>query len=144
MAKVLETLDELVDQFGELGDNLVLAVEESITVNNKAWESGHVTGRQMKEILDQHRKDTIEAVNCQLQQLRAELKQVIQQGGYVGGSELKGFEVDVKSGVTSGGGGAQEVRTVFHYDGRHFAVPKGYQFPKANLRNGLRFGYKIR
>ena len=137
VAKVLETLGELVGQFGEHGDNLMLAVEEAL--DSKAWESGHVTGSRLREILDEYRKDSIEAVDRQLQGMRDELKQVIQLGGIRGGSELEGFEVDLGSGGESGGGGGQQVRTLFSYDGRFFAVPKGYQFPKANLRDGLRY-----
>ena len=40
-------------------------------------------------------------------------------------------------GGASGGGGGQLVRNVFSYDGRFYAVSREYQFPKANLRDGL-------
>lgn len=141
VAEVLDTLGELVCQFGEHGDKLMLAVEEAL--DSKAWESGHVTGNRLKEILEDYKKESIETVDRQLQGMRAELQQVIQQGhnrSGGGGSEFEGFEVDLESGRASEGGeGGLQVRTVFSYDGRFFAVPKEYKFPKANLRDGLRY-----
>jgi len=96
VAQVLDKLDELVQQFGQHGDNLMLAVEEAL--DNKAWESGHVTGSRLKEILDEYRKDSIEAVDRQLTGMRAERRQVIRQGGqgHPGeqDSNVEGYEID--------------------------------------------------
>jgi hypothetical protein len=114
----------------------MLALQEAL--DNKAWESGHVTGSRLKEILDDYRKESVETIDRQLHGMRAELRQVIERGGHVGGGEMDGSEVDLESGGMSGGGGRQQVKTVFAYDGQFFAVPKGYKFPKANLRDGLR------
>ena len=149
VTEVLDTLGELVRQFGEHGDNLMIAVEEAL--DNKSWDSGHVTGSRLKEILESYKKESIETVDQQLKGMRVELRRVIEQGrrdrsltGEVGGSNFEGgfeggrfHEEDSESG-DGGGGGVPKARTVYHYDGRFFAVPTGYQFPKANLRSGLR------
>ena len=106
VAHVLDKLDVLVQQFGDHGDNLMLAVEEAL--DNKAWESGHVTGSRLKEILDEYRKESIETVDRQLTGMRAELRKIIQQGehGRHGDdSDIEGFEIDLESGGGSGGGG---------------------------------------
>jgi hypothetical protein len=139
VSNVLETLDTLVHQFGVHGDNLMLAVEEAL--DNKAWESGHVTGSRLKEILDEYRKESIAAVDRQLNGMRVELRRVVRPGEqehHGADSDLEGFEIDLESGGGSVGGAGRKVRTVFSYDGRFYAVPMGYQFPKANLKDGLR------
>ena len=58
------------------------------------------------EILDEYRKETIEAIDRQLHGMRAELRQVMaqgEQGGHREGSEFDGFEVDLESGGSTGG-----------------------------------------
>ena len=136
VSNVLETLDTLVHQFGVHGDNLMLAVEEAL--DNKAWESGHVTGSRLKEILDEYRKGSIAAVDRQLNGMRVELRRVVRPGEqehHGADSDLEGFEIDLESEGGSVGGAGRKVRTVFSYDGRFYAVPMGYQFPKANFKD---------
>ena len=60
VSEVLDTLGNLVHQFGEHGDNLMLAVEEAL--DSKALDSVHVTGSWLKEILETYQKDSIDAV----------------------------------------------------------------------------------
>jgi hypothetical protein len=156
VAEILDTLGELVRQFGEHGDNLMFAVEEAL--EGKAWESGHVTGARLKQILDEYKKESIESVDRQLSGMRAELRQVVDSnrrraaGGGMAGSTDEwpddglggflddGFGVveDGDSGATGGQELVRRVRTKYQYDGRFFAVPKGYQFPRAKLKDGLR------
>ena len=142
VAEVLDTLGDLVRQFGEHGDNLMLAVEEAL--ENKAWEGGHITGSKLKEILESFQKDSLKSVDQHLQGMRVELREAIRrqgQGGDAEGDDLDFFGTmvfdDHPDGTGGGGGGSRKVNK-FSYDGRFFAVPKGYQFPKANLSVGLR------
>ena len=65
LSEVFDTLGVLVWQFGEHGNNLMSVVEKAL--DGKAWENGHITRSQLKEILDEYRRDSIEAVDRQLQ-----------------------------------------------------------------------------
>ena len=142
LSDVFDTLGELVRQFGEHGNNLMSAVEKAL--DGKAWENGHVTGSRLKEILDEYRRDSIEAVDRQLQVMRTEVRESIRcRGGNAAESEESDMnEEGFFGGVGDAGGGDQAGAgrnvTVYSYDGKFYAVPKGYQFPKANLLAGLR------
>ena len=138
ISEVLDTLGELVCKFGEHGDNLMAAVEDAL--EGKAWENGQVTGSKLREILETYRTDSIEAVDRQLQSMRQEVRQAIlrSRDGHgaddndIGGG---GFDDCFNDGAEEDG---RPRVNIFSYDGRFFAVPQGYQFPKANLLEGLR------
>ena len=94
---------------------------------------------------------TGETVDRQLQAMRTEVQDSIRCSGKA--AQLEEGSEDMNEGVFfrevgAGGGGAdgghqavsggwKNVR-VYSYDGKFYAVPKGYQFPKANLLAGLR------
>jgi hypothetical protein len=67
LAKILDVITELVQEFGEHGDNLMVAVEEAL--DTKAWELGHVTGSRLKEILENFQNNSVEAVDSRLEGL---------------------------------------------------------------------------
>ena len=142
LSEILKTLGHLVHQFGEHGERLMETVEKAL--ETKAWENGHITGPKLKEILDDYRKDSIEAVDRQLKEMRTEVREAIRQGG--GGvrgaddSANGGFYDDsADSAREDDGAGAPRKVNLYSYDGKFFAVPKGFEFPKANLLEGLRF-----
>jgi hypothetical protein len=60
LGTILDVLTDLVEKFGEHGNNLMEKVEEAL--DTKAWKSGHVTGSQLKEILKNFQKDSVDAV----------------------------------------------------------------------------------
>jgi hypothetical protein len=57
LGKILDVLTDLVKQFGEHGSNLMKKVEEAL--DTKAWESGHVTGSRLKEILEDFQENNV-------------------------------------------------------------------------------------
>jgi hypothetical protein len=65
LAKFLDVLTDLVQKFGEHGKNLMEAVKEAL--DTKAWESGHVTGSQLKEILENSQRDSVKVVESRLE-----------------------------------------------------------------------------
>jgi hypothetical protein len=78
LAKILNVMTELVQKFGEHGDNLMVAVEEAL--DTKAWELGHVTGSRLKGILENFQKNGVEAVDSRLEGLRVEFNWAISRG----------------------------------------------------------------
>ena len=61
---MLGMLTNLVAAFQQQSDNLIVSVEKAL--ENKAWESGHVTGAKLKEIL----KEFHGSVNKNLEGIR--------------------------------------------------------------------------
>jgi len=84
-------------------------------LDSKAWESGHVTGNRLKEILEDYKKNSIEAIDHQLHETRAELRQLIQQSGWGSMSGEGGYELGGVEGIDleSFRGGGVHVKTFF-------------------------------
>jgi hypothetical protein len=78
LAKILDVMTELVCQFGKHGKNLMTAVEKAL--DTKAWESGHVTGSRLKQILGDFQSDSIKAVESRLEGIRVEFNRAIGTG----------------------------------------------------------------
>ena len=133
---ILDTVSTLVGQFGQHGKNLMAAVEQAL--NTRAWESGHVTGTRLKEILDDYKRESIEAMDGQLQSIRQHIQLAIRTNRLHDEQDDENEERDGESG----GGGGPKVKLTYSYDGRFFAVPQGYEFPKVNLKDGLRIWLK--
>jgi hypothetical protein len=75
VSDVLDSLGELVNKFGEHGDNLMLAVDAAL--EDRAMDNGHITADRLRDILQTYRNDSIEAVDRQLQSMRTEVKEAI-------------------------------------------------------------------
>jgi hypothetical protein len=118
VAEVLDTLGDLVTRFEEHGDTLMIAVEEA--VERTALEGGHITGDKLKEILETHRRESLETVDQHLKSMREEVRAAIRQGRSDGagagagpgdddGGNLDFFggtdDYDTCGGATGGGGG---------------------------------------
>ena len=158
VSEVLDTLGELVNKFGEHGDNLMLAVDAAL--EDRALDNGHITADRLRDILQTYRNDSIEAVDRQLQSMRTEVREaILRVGRRVGGpgadddtnDEEVAFAMDLFDdadaddgmGVPAGGGGGRKVNDVFsHKNGRFYAVPVNYSFPKVNLLQGLRCWFR--
>lgn len=139
LAQVLDTVGTLVAQFGQHGENLMAAVEQAL--NTKAWESGHVTGCRLKEILDEYKRESIQTMDGQLQTIRQDIQRAIwtnrqqEQGDNDNENEEQGR-------ASGGGHGGAKVKLTYSYDGRFYSVPQGYEFPKLNLKDGIRIWLK--
>jgi len=136
IGKILDTVAILVGQFGQHGENLTAVVEQAL--NTRAWESGHVTGSRLKEILEEYKKESISAMDGQLQSIRQQIQLAIRSNRL---HEDQDDENEERGGE-SGGGGGSKVKLTYSYDGRFYAVPQGYEFPKVNLKDGLRIWLK--
>ena len=139
LGEILDTMGTLVGQFGQHGENLMGAVEQAL--NTKAWDSGHVTGSRLKEILDEYKRESIAAMDGQLQTIKQDIQRAIRTNRqHDENAETEEEEED--EGRVSGAGGGPKVKLTYSYDGRFFSVPQGYEFPKVNLKDGLRIWLK--
>ena len=117
---------------------LVAALESAI--DNKAWDSGNITGSRLREILDSYQSQSSKLVDVRLQSVDTQLK-LIQESF---------FE------LTSGRGNEQPRRiipiirdntntkicsNVYQYNGQFYDVPETFEFPKVILRDAMRFWY---
>ena len=139
MNNVLDKLAHLVSSFESQSENIVIAINTAI--ENRAWESGHVTGDRLLQILEEFKTDSIQQMNGRLQ----ELKDEIRAGMNNGRNDDYGGELDAHLEGLLGDTGDDEVniseqqlKNVFCYDGQFFSVPKTFEFPKATLKEGLR------
>ena len=137
LGKVLDTVGTLVGQFGQHGENLMAAVEQAL--NTRAWDSGHVTGSRLKEILDEYKRESIRAMDGQLQSVRQDIQRAIWTNRQRDDDDEHVEHQEVR---VSRGCGGPKVKLTYSYDGRFYSVPQGYEFPKVNLKDGLRIWLK--
>lgn len=155
LQKILVSLGGLVERVDNQSDNLVASVEKAI--DTKAWDSGHVTGSRLKEILDQYKKEAADTTMQELESIRVRLQKTIRdeldrgrirRGG--GDHPYEGEEPDDHfvgmdstsddggEGPNGGGGGGQgKTKTLYPYDGRFFGVPQNWVLPKVTLKEAL-------
>lgn len=69
---LMEQMGMLMDTVSSQNETLVTSVTTAL--ENRAWESGHVTGDRLKTILSEYKDDTIKAVNTKLEELQRNLK----------------------------------------------------------------------
>ena len=137
-------LVQLTEQVGVVVTTVELQSESLVTnvikaLENRAWEAGHVTGERLRTLLTEFKDETIGAVNNQLEQLKNGLKEIVSTSTPTDDNDGDGedFLCDDDDGANRGTNAGQSAN-VFSYDGKFFAVPKDFQFPKVNLRDGLR------
>jgi len=152
VSEVLDTLGELVNKFGEHGDNLMLAVDAAL--EDRALDNGHITADRLRDILQTYRNESIEAVNSQLKSMRTEVREaILRVGQRTGGGGDDDDEVaflaplddddENEDGQAPGGDGRGGRKDMFAYGGRFYAVPENYDsFPKVNLLQGLRCWFR--
>jgi hypothetical protein len=117
----------LVTSFKAQSIEVATTIEAAI--ENKAWESGQVTGSKLKSILEDFHRESVEAVNNKMDELRRDLQQMSGMNN-VGGMERLGRM------------GATRATNTYMHGGRFYAVPPTFQFPKVNLRQGTRLWFK--
>jgi hypothetical protein len=130
LATIMDMLTDLVEKFGEHGNNLMAKVEEAL--DTKAWESGHVTGSRLKEILENFQKDSIGAVDRRLEGIRVEFNRAMQRG------DEPNVDLEVPRMATQNQGVGAPLST-FAYGGKFYGVPKNFSFPNVRLREAIRF-----
>lgn len=135
---ITEKLGLLIVTVNDQGTNLVTAVEGAL--ENRAFEAGHVTGARLKTILNEYQDKNMKALKDELGNMRETLKRV------AGWREDEGDDNDEDAGNWNlfdddSGDGGQVVRSItdnFAYNGRFYFVPQDFEFPRANLKEGLR------
>lgn len=142
-------LEVLVEQFGEHGQRLTESVNHAL--ETKAWESGHLTGTRLQEMLESFKDENLQSVRAELVEIKGELREIINNARSLnrddeeddnGGRLFFGDnddEEEAGGGGGGGGGGGPRVRRKYVYGGRFHAVPQGYALPpRPNLMVGLR------
>ena len=124
---ILATLSKLVCGFEQQSENLISALEKAL--DEKAWDSGNVTGSRLKEILDAFHG----SVNKNLDGIRVEFKRALEIGN---GSSTPHHAEQLEQQGQRGSG------NMFAYGGRFYAVPQTFKFPTVTLREAIRFWVK--
>jgi hypothetical protein len=120
--EVLEKVSSLVASFGNRTRSVVVAIDDAI--ENK--------GNRLKEILDGFQKESVKAMNEKLYGLREEFSASRGQSSLSGGQEKQCAAPATTNTITN----------IFTYDGKMFAVPQSFNFPKAKLKEGLRLWFR--
>ena len=108
-------------------NTLVDAVTTAI--DDKAWDSGHVTGDRLKNMLGTFKADMMGMVKTRFEDLKA----TICDNGLLDRDESRSRRLELQrhDGI---------VVCTFTYDGRMWDVPKGYRFvTSCTLRKGWNF-----
>ena len=132
--KILNTTTQLMTEFGKQTEGIIDAVKNAI--EEKAWDSGHVTGTRLHELLEQYQKNSLGEVDKRLAGLREDFSKA-----FGGGGNFKGANTNSQQSgtATQGSGGSRSAANVFTYDGGMYAVPKDFQFPSVKLRQAVRY-----
>ena len=126
--KLLSMVTQLVNSLGTQTNGLIDAVKTAI--ENQAWESGHVTGSKLKEILEEFNNKQLKAVNDRLAEVRDKFHSA-NIGDRPRATRLAPARRAIDNSI---------VTTVFMYDGKFYGVPKEYEFPKKlTIGEALRF-----
>jgi hypothetical protein len=131
LKEVLEKVSSLVASFENQTTSVVAAIDDAI--ENKALESGKVTGNRLKEILDRFHKEYVKAMNEKLDGLREEFSASRGQSSSLSGGQERQRAAPATTNT---------ITNMFTYDGRFFAVPQSFNFPKAELKEGLRLWFR--
>ena len=85
---ILDLLRDIVTSFDSQTSKLVETVEKAI--DTKSWDSGHITGTQLQEILQQYKDDNKTKINDQLATIHDRLDATVGvNGGGEGGPMTK-------------------------------------------------------
>ena len=124
MKKMMERLEDVVRLMKNQSDHFVAKVGQ--VIEDKEWESGHVTGQRLMETLSTFRSDIKSTVQEELSNIRAHLK--INNAN----EESKEEQKSTKPGSN-----------LFYYEGKFNKIPEKYDFPvRCTLREGLNLWLK--
>ena len=123
--KVLDLTTKLMCCFGDQTNKVIEAVQKAM--EDKAWDSGHVTGSRLLEVLNEFQQKSLTSVDQRLVEIRNEFSQQSQQLPH---SPTGRTNTQQPTGVAA---------NAFAYNGRYYSVPENFQFPKGKLRDALRF-----
>lgn len=127
--KLLSMVTDLVNCLGKQTNGLIDAVKTAI--ENQAWDSGHITGSKLKEILEEFNNKQLKVVEDRLVEVRDEFRTA-----NVGNNRPAATRVTPARRAA----GNSTVTTLFMYDGKFYGVPKDYEFPKKlTIGEALRF-----
>jgi hypothetical protein len=134
LKEILNQVSELVVKFSDHTTQVTEAVK--LAIDEKSWDSGHVTGSRLREILTSFQEASLGAVNARLDSIRAEFHRVAENGG---GAEDDNNMNPFDEGDKLIEGRQGQPSATFAYNGHFYDVPQDFCFPKATLREGLRF-----
>jgi hypothetical protein len=131
MSQVLDLTTELMSslrlQTGELIANVQKAIEE------KAWESGHITGSRLKEMLEKFQGDQLTKIDSRLLDMQNQFAEALRGTG-TSARVIGDQDCDDRRE------GHEVVATTFMYRGRVYGVPQDFEFPRClTLEAALHF-----
>jgi hypothetical protein len=136
MQQLLEMMTELMTVFRTQSDDLIDQVKQAI--EEKAWDSGHVTGSRLKELLEQFQQVQMTKIDMRLVDMQKQLSDGMQMGNS-GLAPLQSCEQG-RTNNHEHGYYSQNTVTTFIYDGMCYGVPKNFRFPtRIQLKAALRF-----
>ena len=134
MAQVLDMMTDLMASFRLQTGEVIHCVQKAI--EEKAWDSGHVTGSRLKELLEEYNGNQLKKIDERLIDVQQHLMDVIGNRGIT----AEGASIFVQGADNHREGNNDVVRTTFMHGGRFYGVPKDFEFPRnITLQPALRF-----
>jgi len=124
VATLLDTTADIHNKFDAQTTSLIDAIKNAI--KNKFWDSGHVTGAKLVDILKEFQSTHLKAVDEHLNGVRKEFTRATDGGS----AAPVGADTDSADVVLSANA---RTSCTFMCDQQFNVVPKDFQFPKPKL-----------
>ena len=116
---------------------LVSTIEKAI--DEKAYDSGNITGSRLREILASHQSKSANLVDGRLLAMNDRLK-TIQESFY--NFAIGNEQRIVCAAPDNSRALVNSTRiNIYQYSGRFYDVPQTFEFPKVSIQDGIRFWY---
>lgn len=137
MKEILSQVISICEIQKEQTSTLVSTIEKAI--DEKAYDSGNITGSRLREILASHQSESTNLVDDRLLAMDGRLK-TIQESFY---DLASGNEQHIVCSATDNSRALANLNSInlYQYSGRFFDVPQTFEFPKVSIRDGIRFWY---
>jgi len=129
--KVLETTKDITRKFEGQTSKLIDAVKHAI--EQKAWDSGHVMGGKLVDMLNEFQSTHLKAVDKRLNGARQEFARAMDRNASTVAVSADDNPTPTSPSTNAG------VSYTFMYQGKFHSAPSHFEFPKPKLREAVRF-----
>ena len=136
LTKLVEQMGTLIANMETQNKDLVAAMVQ--TLEDNAFEAGHITSQRLMEILDDHKEAQMEATRGELKSIKASINSLkYDRRAGADDDSYDDFAMGNDDDEARQGGANGSTTNTYQYGGKFHAVPEGFEFPKATLQQGL-------